>query len=68
MCIPLLLADRVIYLVIKVLIVSNIFLWSVKNMINCVYLRVMPHCRTTATEQNFVTCKTNYISKNEWTN
>ena len=31
-------------------------------------LNVMPHCRTTVTEQNFVTCGTNYISKNEWTN
>ena len=29
---------------------------------------VMPHCRTTVTEQNFVTCETNYISKNKWTN
>lgn len=24
---------------------------------------VMPHCRTTVTEQNFVTCETNYILK-----
>lgn len=23
----------------------------------------MPHCRTIVTEQNFVTCETNYISK-----
>lgn len=30
---------------------------------HAVYAPVMPHCRTTVTEQNFVTCETNYISK-----